>query len=306
MPQEGLRSRDFSVDFHERGQNPPRVLHSEGQDSMGLCLYRAPAERLSHGVIGLVPLNDVVMSVDAGTGGSSRRALKEALPDRQLLITSRDKVWANQLRAEGVVTSKQLLEFGAWDIESGPYVAQSDTSEEIDAATDRAAVRRGGFAIATRAGKVLGGAAARLGAKVTHRASGQYALEEVLGPACDRLKALLTKGKAAASSWDNRDEATRLAAVDARLLGGAVQPLRGQREGSVRAQSRGICPSCMGRRIIGTVALLVEHRFPEVPWREWVPSFEDRCSGECVTGLTSAWCRRFGRGPSVRMGCGQQ
>ena len=39
-------------------------------------------------------------------------------------------------------------------------------------------------------------------------------------------------------------------------------------------KSRGICPSCMGRRMAETAALLVEHRLPDVPWRQWVRSFE--------------------------------
>jgi hypothetical protein len=39
-------------------------------------------------------------------------------------------------------------------------------------------------------------------------------------------------------------------------------------------KSRGICPSCMGRRMGETAALLVDHRLPAVPWRQWVLSFE--------------------------------
>jgi hypothetical protein len=39
-------------------------------------------------------------------------------------------------------------------------------------------------------------------------------------------------------------------------------------------KSRGICPSCMGRRMAETAALLVEYRLPDVPWRQWVLSFE--------------------------------
>jgi hypothetical protein len=39
-------------------------------------------------------------------------------------------------------------------------------------------------------------------------------------------------------------------------------------------KSRGICPSCMGRRMCETAALLVDHRLPAVPWRQWVLSFE--------------------------------
>jgi len=39
-------------------------------------------------------------------------------------------------------------------------------------------------------------------------------------------------------------------------------------------KNRGVCPSCMGRRMAETAALLVEHRLPAVPWRHWVLSFE--------------------------------
>ena len=56
----------LEVDFHGRGKYPPLALHSEGhQDSMGLCLYLALAERLTKGTIDFIILDDVVMSVDA-------------------------------------------------------------------------------------------------------------------------------------------------------------------------------------------------------------------------------------------------
>ena len=58
-------SLDFEVDFHGRGTHPPHALHSEGhQDSMGVCLFLALSEKLTHGEISLIVLDDVVMSVD--------------------------------------------------------------------------------------------------------------------------------------------------------------------------------------------------------------------------------------------------
>ncbi len=39
-------------------------------------------------------------------------------------------------------------------------------------------------------------------------------------------------------------------------------------------KSRGVCPSCMGRRMCETAALLADHRLPAVPYRQWVLSFE--------------------------------
>ncbi len=38
-------------------------------------------------------------------------------------------------------------------------------------------------------------------------------------------------------------------------------------------KGRGVCPSCMGRRMCETAALLVYHRLPAVPYRQWVLSF---------------------------------
>ena len=56
---------NLEVGFYGRGTFPPHAFHSEGhQDSMGLCLYLALAERLTEGLIDLIILDDVVMSVD--------------------------------------------------------------------------------------------------------------------------------------------------------------------------------------------------------------------------------------------------
>ena len=38
-------------------------------------------------------------------------------------------------------------------------------------------------------------------------------------------------------------------------------------------KNRGVCPSCMGRRMCETAALLVDERLPAVPYRQWVLSF---------------------------------
>ena len=53
-----------------------------------------------------------------------------------------------------------------------------------------------------------------------------------------------------------------------------MPPLRGQRAGPVRLQEPRHLPLVMGRRMAESAALLVEHRLPEVPWRQWVLSFE--------------------------------
>lgn len=90
---EGL---NFEVDFYGRGTFPPYALHSEGhQDSMGLCLYLALAERLNGGLINLFILDDVVMSVDSDHRRELCHLLATSFPDMQFLITTHDRTWTN-------------------------------------------------------------------------------------------------------------------------------------------------------------------------------------------------------------------
>ena len=89
---------NFEVDFYGRGPHPPHALHSEGhQDSMGLCLYLALAERLTGGFIDMTILDDVVMSVDSDHRRELCHLISTAFPDRQFLITTHDKAWANRI-----------------------------------------------------------------------------------------------------------------------------------------------------------------------------------------------------------------
>jgi hypothetical protein len=62
-------------------------------------------------------------------------------------------------------------------------------------------------------------------------------------------------------------------------------------------KSRGICPSCMGRRMGETAALLVDHRLPAVPWRQWVLSFEGPLAVRLGYNakLLARVCQRFGK-----------
>ncbi|MEN8162182.1 MAG: transposase, partial [Myxococcota bacterium] len=60
-------------------------------------------------------------------------------------------------------------------------------------------------------------------------------------------------------------------------------------------KSRGVCPSCMGRRMGETAALLVDHRLPACPWRQWVLSFEGPTAVRLGydTALLKQVCQRF-------------
>jgi hypothetical protein len=114
---------NLEVDFYGRGTHPPHALHSEGhQDSMGVCLYLALAERLTGNLMDLVLLDDVVMSVDADHRRQFCNLLATCFPNRQFLITTHDRTWMNQLRSEKVISSQGIIEFYNWNVETGPRV----------------------------------------------------------------------------------------------------------------------------------------------------------------------------------------
>jgi len=198
---------DLLVDFYGRGNHPPHALHSEGhQDSMGVCLYLALAERLTAGVIDLVILDDVMMSVDAEHRRNLARLLGEAFPERQFIITTHDRAWANQLKNEGVIDAKGEVQFYDWQVETGPRVlletdlwdriAEDITKADISAAAGR--LRRG-------AEQYLAAACDALQASVPFSLSGRYDLGDFATAAIARYMSLLKDAKRAANSWNQVD-----------------------------------------------------------------------------------------------------
>jgi energy-coupling factor transporter ATP-binding protein EcfA2 len=207
---------DFEVDFYGRGTHPPHALHSEGhQDSMGLCLFLALSERLTENLIDLIILDDVVMSVDADHRRELCRLLSKHFKNKQFLITTHDKTWANQLRSEGIVKSNDSIEFFNWNIDTGPIVNDTvdiwpriQQSLEInDVPSAAARLRRGSeqyFA------EVCG----NLQARVIFKLNGKYELGDFLFPAMSEFKTLLKMAKKASQSWHDNDELVEFKDLD--------------------------------------------------------------------------------------------
>ena len=207
---------DLEVDFHNRGRFPPHALHSEGhQDSMGLCLYLALAEELTRGTVDLLVLDDVMMSVDNGHRRRLCKLLGTSFPDRQLLITTHDKTWANQLRHEGVASSKRTIEFFSWDIDTGPRVsceagmwdriANDLQANDIPSAAAR--LRRGSEGFFAAVCDSLRG-------EVTYKLSGRWELGDFLPAAMSRYGELLRKAKVVAQSWGHQGVFEKLNELD--------------------------------------------------------------------------------------------
>jgi hypothetical protein len=204
---------DLKVNFYERGLFPPAAYHSEGhQDGMGVCLYLALMKRLFGDGFTIALLDDVVMSVDSSHRRQFCKLLTTQFPKTQFIITTHDRVWAEQMKSAGLVTSKRSLAFHSWTVDTGPLVESSvEIWEEIDAALAKGKVGTAAAALRQHLEFASRHLADQLAAAPPFRADGNYELGELLPSVLARMKSLLGKAADAEQSWKN--DATKEAAA---------------------------------------------------------------------------------------------
>jgi recombinational DNA repair ATPase RecF len=195
----------IEVGFYGHGTHPPHALHSEGhQDSMGLCLYLALAERLTLGLIDLTILDDVVMSVDANHRRQICSLLAKEFADRQFVVTTHDKTWAHQLRREGVVAAAGSVEFYNWSLATGPHVnLEAGMWAKIEEALQRGDVPDAAATLRRGSEEYFAFACDALEAQVKYRLDGRNDLGDYLPSAICRFRSLLKQAKVAARSWNS-------------------------------------------------------------------------------------------------------
>jgi hypothetical protein len=205
-PKEGALG--FDVNFYERGLFPPAAFHSEGhQDGMGVCLYLALMKRLFADSFTIALLDDVVMSVDSGHRYQFCKLLRTHFPNTQFVITTHDRVWAEQMRSAGLVTSKTSLAFHSWTVDTGPLVeSNEEVWQEIATGLARGKVEAAAAALRHHLEYASQHLANDLGARVAFRADGNYELGEMLSSILSRMKELLGKAAEAAQSWGKTAE----------------------------------------------------------------------------------------------------
>jgi hypothetical protein len=204
---------NIGVDFHGRGLHPPHALHSEGhQDTMGLCLYLTLAEHLTNKITDLIILDDVVMSVDAEHRRDICELFSSEFPDKQFFITTHDRTWASQLKAKGVVNSKQSYEFYNWKIQTGTQINnETDLWMKIeedlklnDVSSAASKLRRGIEEYFSLVCESIQG-------KVPYTSNFRWELSDLLSGALTQYKDLIKKGKDAANSWGDKPKLVDLA-----------------------------------------------------------------------------------------------
>jgi hypothetical protein len=205
-PTEG--SLGLDVNFYERGLFPPAAYHSEGhQDGMGVCLYLALMKRLFGDRFTFALLDDVVMSVDSEHRYQFCKLLKTQFPDTQFIITTHDRLWAEQMKSAGLVTAKTSIAFHSWTIDSGPLVeSNAEIWDEIDAALAKGKVEAAAAALRHHLEYVSRHMADQLGATPQFRADGNYELGELLPSVLKRMKDLCGKAADVAQSWGNTND----------------------------------------------------------------------------------------------------
>ena len=211
-PTEGALALD--VNFYERGLFPPGAYHSEGhQDGMGVCLYLALMKRLFGDQFSLALLDDVVMSVDMGHRYQFCKLLKAHFPTTQFILTTHDRLWAEQMKSSGLVTAKSSLAFHSWSVDTGPLVESDDEIwDDIDAALTKGKVEVAAASLRRHLEYSASHLCDQLGAQTRFKADGNFELGDLLPAALSRMRTLLGKAASAAQSWGNK--ASQAAAVD--------------------------------------------------------------------------------------------
>ncbi len=181
--------------FGRKGQDP-RALASEGHlDSMGLCIFLAFVKSFNKDCP-FVVLDDVVTTIDARHRESICKLLLEKFDSRQLIITTHDGVWYEQLlsaqRAYGVDGRFKNMIVSGWNLEAGPRISgYKPRWERI-----KGDLSSGDKAAAGNEGRrylewLLERVCDATEAPVPYNRSGRYEIRDLLGPAKVRLKSLI-------------------------------------------------------------------------------------------------------------------
>ena len=151
-------------------------------------------------------LDDVVMSVDSGHRREFCKLLKNKFPDTQFILTTHDRLWAQQMRTERLVSSRSSVVFHGWSVDSGPLVESSvEIWDDISQALSKGKVESAAHSLRRHLEYTATQLCEDLGASPQFRADGNYDLGALLPAAQKRLKELLTKASKAAESWGNTE-----------------------------------------------------------------------------------------------------
>ena len=189
-------STELKMESFGRGGEDPRALTSEGHlDSLGLCIFLGFVKKFNEGC-SLIVLDDVVSTVDAKHRENICKLLLEEFRDKQLIITTHDGVWYEQLRASqrsyGIAGNFKNLVITNWHVENGPtimpYKIRWERIQEKIASGDKTGAGNEGRQYLEW---ILERICETTQAPVPFNSSGRYEVGKLLIPAKKRLDSLI-------------------------------------------------------------------------------------------------------------------
>ncbi|MHA1400503.1 MAG: AAA family ATPase [Candidatus Heimdallarchaeaceae archaeon] len=189
-------STELKMESFGREGEDPRALTSEGHlDSLGLCIFLGFVKKFNEGC-SLIVLDDVVSTVDAKHRENICKLLLKEFRDKQLIITTHEGMWYEQLRAfqraYGMEGNFKNLIIVDWSIDTGPIIRPYKTrweriQEKIGAGDKTGAGNEGRQYLEW----VLERICEVTQAPVPFKSSGRYEVGELLIAAKKRLKSLI-------------------------------------------------------------------------------------------------------------------
>ncbi len=206
---------NLDVEFYGRGMFPPNALHSEGhQDSMGLCMFLALSNHLSGDSLQAMILDDVVTSLDTGHRRQLARLLAQRFENRQLILTTHDSVWSEQLRKEEFAAKRNFIELLNWTIDEGTiYRELNDIWDLVASDLDTNQANAAGAKLRNWAESFSKHLCHNFKAPVPFNIDGKYTLSDVLGPAKSNFRKYLNKAKNKANDNGNAEIFDRIKTV---------------------------------------------------------------------------------------------
>ncbi len=189
-------STELTMESFGRKGEDPRALASEGHlDSLGLCIFLAFVKKFNERC-SLIVLDDVVTTLDTNHRENVCKLLIEQFGDKQLIVTTHDGVWYEELRAAqrayGVDGDFKNMVILGWNVDAGPtirpYKPRWEIIEEKIADTDKHGAGNEGRQYLEW---LLEEICEVMEASVPFRRSGRYRISELLVPAKKRLEKLI-------------------------------------------------------------------------------------------------------------------